>query len=203
MQLGQRATVHGPGLTSPAARASARARQVSNLTGGARGSVAQRRGERRVDDRRGPPVIFNPTATATASSPATTPATATATEGRVRFSVEWRMRWWYRGTAGSSGSPATRCDGGSSSEVGGRGCFRLQTEGEREGKWSGVCCGSKTGGGRSRGGLYLEIAGGPTRRSSGRSRALGRSGADLRVQEGLVRCGGAGDGVGRARGGLK
>ena len=64
------------------------------------------------------------------------------------------------------------------------------------------CDGSEMSGRRGRGGLYLEIAGGPTRRSSGRSRALGRSGAELRVQEGLGESGEAGGGVGRARGGL-
>ena len=71
-----------------AARAHVR---FSNLTGGARGSAAQRRGERWGDDRRGPPVISNPSATAAASSPATIPATATATEARVELSVVLRL----------------------------------------------------------------------------------------------------------------
>ena len=108
-----------------------------------------------------------------------------------------RLLWWSCGTAGRSGSPATRCDGGGSSEDGGRGCFRLQMEGEREGKGSVECGGSEMSGRRGRGGLYLEIAGGPTRRSSGRSRALGRPGVELEVLGGSVEwceaCGGVGE----------
>ena len=87
----EEATVHGPDGSAWPHGASARARQVSNLTGGARGSVAQRRGERWGDDRRGPPVISNPAVTAAASSPASTPATATATEGRVELSDVLRL----------------------------------------------------------------------------------------------------------------
>ena len=90
----EEATVHGPGGLAQPHGASARARQVSNLTGGARGSAAQRRGERWGDDRRGPPVISNPAVTAATSSPATIPATATATEGRVELSVVSRLQWW-------------------------------------------------------------------------------------------------------------
>ena len=159
-------------------------------------------GERWGDDRRGPPVISNPTATAAASSPARIPATATATEGRVELSVVLRLQWWWCGTAGSPGSPAARWGGGSSSEGGCCGRFRLQQRGETRRKESVRCGGSETGGRRGRGGPYLEIAGGPTRRSSGRSRAQGRSGVELRVQEGLGESCEAGGGVGRARGGL-
>ena len=88
------ATVHGPDGSAWPHGASARARQVSNLTGGARGSAAQRRGERWGDDRRGPPVISNPVVTAAASSPATIPATATATEARDGLSVVSRLQRW-------------------------------------------------------------------------------------------------------------